>query len=144
MPDQIQNPNTNPAPPTSSVPPTQTPQPSVVGWRSVVEKIKPMLKTVFNKLYTNKKIFWPVSIAFGLIFLIIILGLLFGRRGTVQNPSKTPLPLPVVQTTPQATTSGNILIDSENKLNDLKKQINALDVKQSRLQPPTLNFDIKF
>lgn len=113
-------------------------------WRGLLDKARLTLMPIFNKFYSNKKIFWPVSVALGLIFLIILLGLLFGKRRVVQNVSKSPIPSPIVQATPEATNSGNVIIDSQNKLNILKNQINNLDVKQSRLQPPVLNFSLKF
>lgn len=119
------------------------------GWRLVLSKfgsIASMGLSKFkgSKFYTNKKIFLPVSISFGLIFLILILGLLFGKRNTTQVAPETPKPTPTAQNTPQATTSGDILSESQIKLNSLKNEINNLDVKQSRLQPPSLDFDIKF
>jgi len=117
-----------------------------IDWKSLPAKIKPILANIFNKFYSNKKIFWPISIAFGLIFLVIVLGLLFGKKRNVPQAvtMATATPIPTIQSTPQATSSGNILTDSQNKLNDLKNQINNLDVQQSRLQPPTLDFNISF
>lgn len=132
-----QNQNINPVSPqvTPTVP---------VDLGTILSNIKPFLSKLPAKFYSNKKIFWPVSIAFGLIFLVLILGLLFGKRGAVVGTSKSPSPSPTVQVTPQASASGNILIDSQNKLNDLKTQIDNLDIKESRLSPPSINFDIRF
>jgi hypothetical protein len=120
------------------------PQPTPTGWRLVLSKVKPVLINVFNKFYSNKKIFWPVSIVFGILFLVVILGLIFGNRSSIQKVSKTPTPSPTIQATPIASESGDILTSSQNKLKDLKIQIINLDPRQSRLQPPNLNFDIKF
>jgi hypothetical protein len=141
-----QNPNTGTVPqPPAQTPPQNTPLQLSIDWKSLPGKIKPILANIFNKFYSNKKIFWPISIAFGLIFLVIVLGLLFGKRGSPQVVTMaTTTPIPTIQSTPQATSSGNILTDSQNKLNDLKNQINNLDVQQSRLQPPTLDFNISF
>ena len=138
-----------PQPPVTPIqvpPPIQTPQPitntSVLG--KYTDKIKPILLNVFSGFYKNKKVFWPVSISCGLILLVIILGVLFGKKGPTQNVVKLATPTPIVRSTPQASSSGNVIIDSQNKLNDLKNQINNLDVNQSRLTPPTLNFNISF
>jgi hypothetical protein len=139
-----QNLNTNPILPTEPITPSPRLSLSSINWKLLPGKIKPILKTAISKFYSNKKLFWPIVIATGLILLLTLAGLLFGTRGSNQNTKKTPTPSPFVQSTPQASASGNILIDSQSKLNDLKNQINALDVKQSRLKLPTLNFDIKF
>ena len=138
-----QNQNINIDTPTQAAP-IETPQPAPTGWRLVLSKVKPLFISGFNKFYSNKKIFWPISIVFGLLILVIILGLVFGNRGGSQNVSKTPTPSPIIQSTPEASQSGDILTNSQIKLKDLKNQIINLDPKQSRLQPPNLNFDIKF
>ncbi len=100
-------------------------------------------KNIFNKFYSNKRIFWPVTIAFSLIILVTIIGLIFGTKSrSSQLVRVTPTPTP--QNGQEAPTSGNIVTDSQNKLNSLKSQIDGLDVKESRLQPPTINFNVKF
>ena len=124
--------------------PVETPQPTLTGWKPILLKAKAVLANMFNKFYSNKKIFWPVSIVFGILFLVIVLGLIFGNRGGTQNVSKTPTPTPTIQSTPEASESGDVLTKSQIRLKDLKIQIINLDPKQSRLQPPNLNFDIKF
>ncbi|HKB88154.1 MAG TPA: hypothetical protein VKC53_00745 [Patescibacteria group bacterium] len=142
--DQNQTVNQNPIPmPQVNVPPQETPK---LGsdLKSLTEKIKLLAIRGLNKFYSNKKIFWPVSISFGLILLIIILGLLFGRKNLGQNMTPVPTPPPVIENTPEASSSGDILIDSQNKLSKLKIQINNLDINESRLKPPAINFDIKF
>lgn len=139
-----QNQNINTGIPPAQIPPQNMPKISI-DWKTLPEKLKPILVAMFNKFYSNKKLFWPVSISFGLIFLVIVLGLLFGKRGVPQVVNTaTPTPVPTVQSTPQATSSGDILTDSQNKLNDLKNQINNLDIQQSRLQPPALDFNVSF
>lgn len=113
-------------------------------WKSLPGRIKPFLISLFTKFYSNKKIFWLVSIIFGTLFLVIILGLLFGNRDKAPVVLNTPTPTPIILSTPEASTSGDVIIDSQKKLNDLKNQINTLDPEQSRLKPPDLNFNIKF
>lgn len=144
MNDQNQNTSINTPVQTPVPAPLETPQPTPTGWKLVLSRVKPILINIFNKFYSNKKIFWPVSIVFGLLFLVVILGLIFGNRGGIQNVSKTPTPSPIIQATPIASESGDILTSSQNKLKDLKIQIINLDPRQSRLKPPNLNFDIEF
>lgn len=145
--DQINQQNQPPipsaAPDVSNSPPITAPQ-TALAPKNLLPKVRPLLAGLFQKFYSNKKVFWPVAAAFSLILFVIIIGLLFGKRNAQTPTVKLPTPSPIIQSTPMATSSGNILIDSQNKLNDLKNQINNLDVSESRLQPPTLNFDIKF
>lgn len=135
----------NPIPTTQPIVPPQTPPVStpVPDWKNQLTRVKLTLMNIFNKFYSNKKIFWPVTIAFGLIIFLIVVGLIFGKRSG-KAPIKLPTPTPFVQVTPQASASGDILTTSGEKLNNLKNQINNLDVKESRLQLPVLNFNIKF
>jgi hypothetical protein len=143
------NSNINPNPQESTSLPVEPPVSEPTGWKLILSKAKLVAsielgKFKNSKFYTNKKIFLPVSISFGLIFLILILGLLFGKRNVAQVALETPKPTPTAQNTSQATTSRDILSESQIKLNSLKNEINNLDIKQSRLQPPSLDFDIKF
>jgi hypothetical protein len=113
--------------------------------KTIKKNIKSIIINTFNKFKSNKRVFLPVSISLGLIFLIIVIGVIFGKRTTTQVVTKNAAtPTPIVQSSPQATTSGDVLLTNQNKLNDLKNQINNLDIKEGELQPPTLNFDIKF
>lgn len=144
MTESIQNPNINIPPQPPVLPVAESLSQAPVGWKPLLSKTKQVLSASFNKFYTNKKIFWPVTIAVGLLFLVILLGLMFGKRNGSQMVSKIPTPTPIVQDTPISSASGNILTETQIKLSDLKKQINTLDVRASRLKPPFLDFDIKF
>lgn len=113
-------------------------------WQIILEKLKPLPKILWEKFYTNKKVFWPVAIAFGLIFLVLLIGLIFGKRGTKTPVTVKPTATPFIAATPVASPSAGILYDSQQKLNSLKVQIDNLDPKQSVLQPPPINFEIRF
>lgn len=98
-----------------------------------------------TKFYTNKKIFLPVTIASSLIVLMILIGLIFGGRMSVQVQKSSPSPTPASSgATIVPSGAPDTLSQIEQKLTDDKNQINSLDVKESRLQPPTLDFKIKF
>ena len=129
MTDQIPNTNSVPA-----APPNRIMQP-----------IGPLLtKFKQSRFYSNKKIFYPLAVAFGLILLTIIVGLIFGgARKATTGTTTTPTPF-VSQISPTPSPSGDVLSQMGQKLFDIKTQINTLDVKQSRLQPPTINFKISF
>ncbi|KKQ92150.1 MAG: hypothetical protein UT58_C0011G0027 [Microgenomates group bacterium GW2011_GWC1_39_7b] len=125
------------------------------GMAGVIEKIKPTLNKIWERVpvpiksllvrfYSNKKIFIPVAVASGLMFLIIILGLLFGSKSTpIIIPSKK-TPAPFIVTTPEASPGGDILTVIGNKLKDLNNQINALDINQNKLKPPTIDYNVSF
>ena len=124
--------------PIQQTPPTQ--KPSLV--TQIWSKIPPRAKELLLKFYSNKKIFIPITTAFSLVFLIIILGLLFGKRGPVgvisrPTPSLAPRALPTLA--PES-----MLSQIQIQLARLKDQILSLDVNESKLQPPPINYDIKF
>lgn len=123
---------------------TPTPKPAYLAFlEKVLAKIPQPVKNIFSRFYANKKIFWPIAGAFGVIILIIIVGLIFGtKKQRVPTPKSTPTPQ--VQTTLEASPSGDPLTVIQDQLNSIRSQINGLDVYQERLQPPSVNFDIKF
>lgn len=126
-----------------TAPPPELPKAGFAGFVSrISDKIPPRFKEIFAKFYANKKIFWPITIALGLLFLVIILGLLFGTRTSAVPARVTPTPF--IENIPTASPSGDILTVTGNQLLDLSNQINSLDLKQSRLAPPTINYNISF
>jgi hypothetical protein len=118
--------------------------------RQIVDKVLPILKGIWlkftqTKFYQNKKIFLPVSISMGLLFFVILIGLIFGGKKTSPTVITKPSPSPTsVQSSSVPGVGTDALSQIEQKLIDIKNQIIELDVKQSRLQPPTLNFKIEF
>lgn len=118
--------------------------------KQLVERIRPILASYWlkfaqSKFYTNKKIFLPVTIAAGLMVLTILIGLIFGGRRSVQSPKNLPSPSPSFTGGATTATPGiDALSQIEQKLTNDKNQIGSLDVKESRLAPPTLDFNIKF
>jgi hypothetical protein len=125
--------------------PVPTPVPTKPNiFAQIWAKIPQKVRDIILKLYANKKIFWLVTGIFGLLILTLIIGLIFGNNGVKNTPvSKLPTPIPTVQITPIV---GDVdtLTGIENNLKTLNNQIDTLDVNQSRLKPPTLNFDVKF
>lgn len=112
--------------------------------KNLITKISFLAKSVWQQIYSNKKVFWLICGMLGLLFLTLIVGLIFGKKTTtVINPNKTATPAPQVQTTPQLGINDQFSPIDQN-LTNLKNQINTLDVKQSQLQPPAVNFVVKF
>jgi|GEM_PF-5576605 len=107
-------------------------------WNRIPQRIKDVL----IKFYANKKIFWLVVGSVGLILFTLIMGLVFGIKTPLLAPKNSPSPL--VQSTPEASPSGDILTVTAGRLRELKLEINSIDVAQSRLKPPVINYDIKF
>lgn len=110
----------------------------------LIDNAKPIITNTFNRFYSNKKVFWPVAGFFILVFLIIILGLLFGSKKpvTVAVPQVTSTPF--ILSTPIASPSSEFLAGEYNKLLNLKNILEQMDVKQNKLLPPPLNFEVKF
>lgn len=132
---------TNPQIPQPTQAPASVPVPM---WKTILEKVKIIGINLFKRFYANKKIFWPVSISFGLIFLVLIIGIIFGGKKAQPKPIITPSPSPFVQVTPLPSPTEPLLKDAGDKLIDLKTKINDWDPKQSKLQPLKLNFEVRF
>lgn len=115
----------------------------LTGAKVIAGKLKVIFTNLLNKFYSKKVVFWPVTIAFGLVFLIIVLGLLFGGKKRSTNIKTITTPTPFIFSSPLASPSGS-LVETNNKLLNLKTQIDATDVEQQRLSLPTLNFDVRF
>ncbi len=135
-------------PPVPPVPKNNTKKPLNIPGKEallkLIAKLPPPLQDLINKFYSNKLIFWTITTLFGLMFLIIVLGLLFGSAGNTPAPVKTTKPTPNSITLPSSTPSVNVLQQTQIELSALKDKINSLDIKQSHLKPPPFNFDIKF
>lgn len=144
-----------PTPPQQPVPqpaqvtpqqPVAPPQPPQKKIPAVVEN----LKTRFMALPKNVKTM--VLIAAGLfliIFILLVLVMLFGKR--TKTPTLAPTPTPIsASPTPQvilnasryATDSGVLKIEAD--LNNIQKQLDQTDVKQSDLKIPDMDFNINF
>lgn len=135
---QAQNPQVPPA--------QQMGQPA----QMVPQKPIDRLKAKFSSLPKNTRI---IVVAIAALFLIIlllsVLVSLFGKgRGTIlATPSPSPIsesPIPnvILNASRYATDSGVLKIESD--LQDLGKQLDASDVKQSSLKLPNLDFNINF
>ena len=124
----------------------QTPVPEVkrVNFlKTIYGKIPEKLRGAIGKFYSNKKVFWPVVISFGLIMLTILAGLVFGGKNG-KSIINRPTPTPESKSTPAPSPEGDAITNIENKLKNLKEQIDGLDPRQSRLQFPAINFSIRF
>ncbi len=125
-----------------------TPEVSVPVKQSLIKtiwnKIPQRLQAPLRRFYQNKKIFWLVSGLFGLIFLTLIIGLILGQKGNSSQTTKIiASPTPQIQTSPEPGEQ-SALDQIETRLRNLRNTINNLDVRQSRLQPVPLNFNISF
>ncbi|KKU10690.1 MAG: hypothetical protein UX13_C0005G0003 [Candidatus Woesebacteria bacterium GW2011_GWB1_45_5] len=111
--------------------------------RTRIINIPPKIKEAWNKFYSNKKIFWPIMIVSGLLLVTLVAGILFGT-GKADIKIGKPGTTPTVSAVPEATESTDPLTIINVKLLDLGTQIKEMDVRQSRLSPPSVNFDIAF
>lgn len=107
------------------------------------KKFKEGLKVKLAKLLSNKKMVMLIGGIVGIMLLIIILGLIFGKKARVPAPTaKTPLPS--INTQSPIPSPGDTLGQNEVKLKNLKEQITNFDINQSRLSPPVVDFKISF
>lgn len=116
-----------------------------VYWQKFTSLIPEPAKNALLKFYHNKKIFLPIAISFGLLFFVIVIGLVFGKPTSTSSGLVKTSPTPVVTNIPQPSSKPeDIVTVTRETLKDLKSEINALDVDQSVLQPPNIDFEIKF
>lgn len=147
----------NQTPPTQQVPvPTPVPTPNTdqpvnqmqadkMKFGNFVKNIKPIAKEVLSKILANKKLTYLLAGLFGIIFLIIILGLLFGKRVKTTPTSTTKTPEPASQNFGGNPSSpSGILGESVQKLKVIEGNIINFDIQQNRLLPPTVDFDVNF
>jgi hypothetical protein len=138
MKDQTTNDNSSP-----NVIPPEVVQPE--GLQKVMEVAKQIFREIYQKIISNKIIAISLAALFGIMLLIVILGLIFGNKGP-KNVSVSPTPTrkPFILSTPESPTGSDIISVSQKRLDSLKTQINDFDAKQTRLSPPAINFDISF
>ena len=53
-------------------------------------------------------------------------------------------PRTFVLTTPESSPSGDILTVTSNQLKSIDDQINSIDIVQSKLKPPEIDYNISF
>ena len=142
-------PNNTPQPPASTeIPIPMKPQADLS--KDKVKVFVENLKTKFNALPKNTRTMVVVAgVLFGIIFILLILSILFGKKKNTA-PVSTPTPA-VVSVTPgpvvitesrYATDSGVLKIESD--LNGFAAQLNSTNVKQTDLNVPNLDFNISF
>lgn len=109
----------------------------------ILGKIPQPVKEIFTKFYSNKRIFWPVTGAVGAVLLILILGLLFGKKQASVSSTK-PAPAPAQSQTVSAPSTPDQLQQIQITLGKIKDQISNFDAGQATLTPPSINFKISF
>lgn len=143
MENQTANQN-NPSPSViPNPPPVQAPQNSG-------NKIVDLLNNLPKKLMENKRIMMIIGIVFAVFIVLLMLVSLISKnvknivnKKTVEiSPSPTPVEQ-VVDPTKISTVAGE-LSTFKDQLVNLKDQIDNLDINQSRLSPPSINFKINF
>lgn len=118
--------------PISAQTPVQIPQPP-----------KNLLKETWEKIRSNKKLFWLLISLFSVIALIIIAGTIYKLAMGSGTKEKTIVQSPTPQATAQETEAKPLdLVQKE--IDSLKSSVNDFDINQRRLTPPTLDFKISF
>lgn len=129
--------NSQPAQPIQNQVPVQAPSP--VPQNKVIEML--------SKFKFDKKKLIIIGAVFGIfLVLLILISVISKSVKNIVSVKSTPSPTTSdvnIEPTPQSTVSGE-LSPYQTQLGDLKNQINSLDVYQSRIKPPEVNFKIDF
>lgn len=123
--------------------PVEAPKPKMNILSTIYSRIPEKVKIKLKAFTANKKVFIPLAAAFGLIFLVLLIGLLFGQKGGQRAPQVRVTPTPQGTVAPPVV-AGDKLTEIQFNLARIKDQILSMDVRQSRLQPPDINYDIEF
>jgi hypothetical protein len=137
--------NNNPTP-TPIPQPTPT-NPFMVKVNEIKAKIMPIFKEVFDKVYKNKMLFWLFVSIFGFMLLLIIVGSIYKATRSGNGDSGI-----LIKTTPSPISgfinTGQKIYDEltvdEDKLHIINDSFINYDIKQKRLNPPEVDFDISF
>lgn len=94
---------------------------------------------------SNKKAKIIIIVLSGALILVLILLLvaLVGLLRPKKTVQSTPTPTPVTTVSPEASPSG-LPQSVKQRREDLEKQVTELDLQETDLAFPTLDFDIKF
>lgn len=111
---------------------------------------KQKLKEKLGSLPKQTKIMIYVGlVVFFILFSLVVLAALFGKKPTsfIATPtpspiSATPGPDVILNASRYATDSGVLKIESD--LNNFQKQLETTDIKQTDLNQPNMDFNIKF
>lgn len=107
------------------------------------KRFKEILKVSLARFLSNKKMVILVGSITGVIILIIVLELIFGKRAKI--PARTgATPSPSQNTQSPIPSPGGILGQNEIRLKTQKEEITNFDINQSRLSPPVVDFKISF
>src|SRR5258708_35118193 len=144
MENQTQPPVQNPVSEIKTLP-IQNPAPEVV----VTKPIERIKEAINNLPPAQRKMAVIAAILFGVVFILLLLSLLFGKKP--RTPVLLPTPTPIsVSPTPEiilnaskyATDAGVLKIEAD--LKNIQNQLNSTDIRQSDLSLPNLDYNINF
>lgn len=134
-------------------PQPQTPVPGgLIGKKSVREIAKSLIEK-YKSSSKNVKLLVIVGIVFLFSILLLLIATLAKNGKSVEvapTPSPTPTvtsgsPLPEIAiSNPSRYASDSGILKIETDVDNLSKEMNSVDLRQSNLRVPTLDFNIKF
>jgi hypothetical protein len=111
-------------------------------------KVKAFYATIPPRI---KKMLVLAGGMFALLFILLIVGLIVKSvsnrpvtKVVLPTPVVTTLPTPEELTNPTRYATDSAVLKLEQNLKDNENRLNGLDIKESNLYPPQLDFDIKF
>jgi len=105
-------------------------------------------KPAFKLDLKNKKLRLIGGGILGFFVLLIVLAAVFGKRPTAPLlPRPTPIPSPTptqMITNPSAYAIDSAVLQIENTLLDVEKDLANTDLRETELNPPVLDLDVNF
>lgn len=135
----------------------------VGGMKAYLQKIKLILAPYLAKILAFFKVFWDqippkirkiviiiFSVLFALIFLLMIASLVM-KQTKESKPLVLPTPEIAISPFPEDVISNpsryatdSAVLKIEENLKSIEKTLNQMDIKESKLNPPGLDFKISF
>lgn len=120
--------------------------------KPVGKKTKEPLSEIRLTNYLNKfekKLFIPFLVIFVLVLLFLFFFLKnqkYAPQITIPSPAPTPSPTPIIEqvTSPSAYATDSAILKIEEDLKNINNDLQSVDLKETSLYPPLLDWEVKF
>ncbi|MFH1840843.1 MAG: hypothetical protein ABH807_01675 [Candidatus Shapirobacteria bacterium] len=109
-------------------------------------KLKQPIKKIIAKL--ERSLLIKIGLGFAALFVILlVLALIFGSKRKPANVAPTPTPkvIPTEEISrPSLYATDAAILEIESRIKDIDQKLQEVDLKETALNPPVLDFEIKF